>query len=78
MKRQRPAKHGTSSKYTAGCRCDSCREAWRLYAQEQRRKKGKQPKRRKCTCDSLDCYTCVCFHHMRLYRERLAQRDNVG
>ncbi len=34
-----PALHGTVSKYTAGCRCDACREALKLYMQSYRLRK---------------------------------------
>ena len=28
--------HGTYWKYSAGCRCDDCREAWRVYTTNRR------------------------------------------
>ena len=34
------AKHGTTSKYAKGCRCEPCREAARDYERELRRRKA--------------------------------------
>lgn len=28
--------HGIAGTYTAGCRCEQCREAWRVYTAERR------------------------------------------
>lgn len=35
--------HGNRSRYTQGCRCDSCREANRVYMIRWRRKRGVKP-----------------------------------
>ena len=37
-KRARHAKHGTRSRYNAGCSCDDCREAQRLYITQLKRR----------------------------------------
>lgn len=37
------ATHGTRACYSAGCTCDVCREANRLYVQMRRRAAGVQP-----------------------------------
>jgi hypothetical protein len=34
--------HGTRSRYSSGCRCESCREANRVYGREQYAKKKLQ------------------------------------
>lgn len=36
----RPALHGTKSRYGSGCRCDACREAGTRYMSEYRRRKA--------------------------------------
>lgn len=36
MKWRREAQHGTRSRYVAGCRCDDCRAAHRVYEHERR------------------------------------------
>jgi len=35
MGQSRTSRHGTSSGYTSGCRCEACREAWRVYHYER-------------------------------------------
>lgn len=32
--------HGTRTRYVAGCRCDECREANRIYVADRRRRRG--------------------------------------
>lgn len=32
------AKHGTISRYTRGCKCDTCKEAMKLWKRERRKK----------------------------------------
>jgi hypothetical protein len=36
LKWRREAQHGTRSRYVAGCRCDDCRAAHRVYEHERR------------------------------------------
>jgi hypothetical protein len=34
-----PSKHGTRQRYSAGCRCDDCKDSQRLYQQRYRERK---------------------------------------
>ena len=34
------AKHGTRSRYLAGCRCDDCKDAQGIYQQKYRERRG--------------------------------------
>ena len=72
---RRMAAHGTTSKYSAGCRCDACRLMWRAYQQAYRAVKRLKGICQRCQAPATGNRCADCAETHALYcRDRRADQ----